>query len=329
MEEAILVPLDRSKLAERALAPAAELAAASGAALELVLVHAPLPGLGSSDDGLGVAALELDRRIRQDQEEYLNRVVARLSGAARAVRATVLDGPVARTLAEYVESRAPRLVVMTTHGRGGVSRLVLGSVADRLIRRVHRPVLLLRPARPAARLAVAEWKRILIPLDGSGRAEAVIDQAVTALPGGPVILELVQVVVPPSAAALGSPAAGGFGFLERLQLLANHYLHSVAARLRQRGFTVQVQAIVGSDVVHEILTYAKDHRCDLIALATHALGPIERGLLGSVADKLIRKARLPVLVWNPPAGARSELLPVEAARASAPAGPPQPAGHRG
>jgi nucleotide-binding universal stress UspA family protein len=305
MAAPIVVPLDGSGFAEEALGPATQIAVRLYEPLELTLVHAPSPMLAEVPG----AGLGLDAEVRADERIYLEKLAQRLSGETGvSARTAILDGPVAPSLIEHTRNRNAHLVVMTTHGRGGMSRLFLGSVADRLIRELHRPLLLLHSGTHLTVPRPGDRRRILVPLDGSSLAESVIDQ-VLAVFGQEVRLDLVQVVSPRhdlfvgNEAPLAAPSA-----MEQSLMAANRYLQAIAVRLLRLGVEVHTEVRVDHSVAHAILEAAGIRQSQLIAIATHGLGGIERLLLGSVADKLVRSAHIPLLVWNPPAGASSEVL---------------------
>jgi nucleotide-binding universal stress UspA family protein len=306
MPAPIVVPLDRSAFAEEALGPATQVAARLHEPLELTLVHVAAPMFPDVMPGTEPG---LDAQIRAEERSYLEKLAQWLSDEAGVSATTaIVEGPVARGLIEHIRNRNAHLVVMTTHGRGGMSRLFLGSVADRLIREVHCPLLLLHGGTPLAMPRPGDRRRILIPLDGSSLAESVIDQALAVL-GHEVRLDLLQVVAQHhdlfvgNDAPLAAPSA-----TEQSLLAASRYLQAVAVRLLRLGLEVHAEARVDRSVAHAILEAARIHQSHLIAIATHGLGGIERMLLGSVADKLVRSADIPLLVSNPAAGASSEIL---------------------
>lgn len=293
----IIVPLDGSAFADTAIPAAAALARGLHGHLELVMVHSPaLSGPSPT------AALAQDARIRSFEEAYVIQKARSTADAADGpVASSVLDGPVAPTLIEHVRARKADLVVMTTHGRAGLSRFFLGSVADRLVRELHCPILLLPPESPQVPEPGAA-ARILIPLDGSALAASVLGRAAAVLPDA--ALELVRVVVLPATplppdAAWGVPSE----ILDEELSIATHYLEDVAATLRAKGRVVHTRVLSHWSPAAAIADYAEERHCDLIALATRGESGLPRALLGSVADKVIRSARLPVLVWNPPTGA--------------------------
>jgi nucleotide-binding universal stress UspA family protein len=177
MYHKVLVPLDGSVFAEHALPLALEVAQRAQAAVQLVRVHVRV---GSPYSGSDLACdLGLDSIIRHKEESYLRNVRQRLATVS-PVRLThkVLDGPAAAALYQHALATSTDLVVMTTHGRGPLTRCWLGSVADQLVRQVSVPVLLVRP-REGARERT--WKpilqHVLIPLDGSELAEEILEPA--------------------------------------------------------------------------------------------------------------------------------------------------------
>jgi nucleotide-binding universal stress UspA family protein len=296
----IVVPLDGSGFAEAALPTAAGIAHRTEGRLELVMVHQPqLTGANPA------AAMELDGRIRQGEGAYLAQQASRIPSADVAVASVVLDGPVVSTLVAHTRFLNAALVVMSTHGRGGLSRFFLGSTADRLVRELHCPILLVRPTQSPTAFGLGNVRRILVPLDGSTLAECIIDQLGTCLPGM-AALELIRVVVPPiltppPMAGASPPIAAEV--LDQELAVADQYLQAVAARLRTQGFAARAAVVPDLSPAAAITARAEERQCDAIAIATRGLGGLERALLGSVADKVIRTAQVPVLVWNPPADA--------------------------
>jgi nucleotide-binding universal stress UspA family protein len=136
--EKILVPLDGSELAESALATAAEMARSRGATLMLVRAAEAqtFPGMDPTDAQITVV---------QEAETYLAGVAQRLKPQGLAkVETSVWYGPAAATIVDAARARKASLIVMTTHGRGGLGRLILGSVAESVLRGATTPILLLR-----------------------------------------------------------------------------------------------------------------------------------------------------------------------------------------
>lgn len=298
MLKSILVPLDGSAFAEEALPTALAIAARESARLELVIAHEVLPAYRVQ--GAPPRDSRLDNEIREERSRYVDAIAdwARRSTSV-PVTATLVAGPIVTTLAEHIGTRVD-LVVMTTHGRGGLSRLWLGSVADGLVRRVAVPVLVIQPGGSGARAQPpGSFARILLPLDGSPFAEDAIEQAV-ALGGHGAeyrLLKVVPLLVTEVLVAKVADVVHAEAEAERVQMEA--YLQHTAHRLRSRGLRVETRTLVHHQPARAILEYAADQGVDLIAIATHGRGVAGRLLVGSVADKVLRGATVPVLIHRP------------------------------
>jgi nucleotide-binding universal stress UspA family protein len=309
MIRSILVPLDGYSFSEHAIPFASAIARRARGSVHLARVHNPLPpphGPGFSD--------EIDLLYKDRETSYLADVVGRTGvGPSLPVTTELLDGATAPAL----NARAADfdLVVMTTHGRGPLGRLWLGSVADELIRVLPVPLLLLRPQEgPADFRHEPVCKQMVLALDGTPVAEQILEPAleVGTLLGSS--FRLVRVVkptlvgdyVPPhgivpwdrSTAISGSLYARLTEFQRELEAEARSYLESVASRLAKRGVSVETRVLVDDQPAAGILGQADT---DMIALATHGRHGLRRVLLGSVADKLVRGCSLPLFLFRPKA----------------------------
>lgn len=303
MYRSICVPLDGSPFAEQALPLALEIARGADAIVQVALVHHPVPALATALEVPEIEA-QLDQEARAREQVYLTGIVERMRKSVNVpVTATLLDGAVTEALQTHMESSGTDLVVMTTHGRGPMSRFWLGSVADHLMRALHLPVLLVRPAAEGA--PPARIRRILLALDGSPFSEQAI--AATMMLGRPFNAEyaVMMVVEPPLPIADPSglmmvPASGGSE--KALRAAAAKYLDEVAARFRKEGLVVTTYPVGGPAAAGAIIAQADALKADLIALASHGAGGFERLVVGSVADKVIRGSTHPTLVVRPPKG---------------------------
>jgi nucleotide-binding universal stress UspA family protein len=151
MYESILVPLDGSMFGEHALPSAASIARRAGARLTIAYVHEPAATFYG--EGAVILSNEVDAHARQQKQAYLERVVTRFGNAApKQVAPLLLEGDVVEAIRGQVAKDKADLVVMTTHGRGPLGRFWLGSVADKLLRQLSIPLLLVHPghrARPS------------------------------------------------------------------------------------------------------------------------------------------------------------------------------------
>jgi nucleotide-binding universal stress UspA family protein len=194
--------------------------------------------------------------------------------------------------------------VMTTHGRGGISRAWVGSTADALVRRAAVPILLIRPKEQAVDWnSSAAPRHILIPLDGSELSESVVAPAVAlgSLTGARYTLLRVVLPIPfvmaPTATVPVFDEAGA----RRSQADADLYLERTAARMRADGADVSVDAVIHTTPALGVLDYAATHGVDTIAMATRGRGGWSRVALGSVADKVMRGSLMPTLLYRPSA----------------------------
>ena len=296
----IVVPLDWSHWAEHALPPAAAIARAARARLRLVLVH-QLPEPPGDRESLKLYTT-MEVAVRKSQRGYLRGVAARLRDAFGLQVASVSpDGPVGPTLIRYVGELGADLVVMASHGRGALGRALLGSVADHVVRTAAVPVLLVRPPGEEAPPLESAWTvgEILVPLDGSSPAEAALEPATELARVLGTRLSLVQVIVP-MAMVTDPPLPFPSDYDERLTELsrreAQDYLDGVAERLRADGVTVATAAVVASSAAGTLLELARSGRAGLVVIASQGHGGLRRLALGSVADKLVRAAEVPVVV---------------------------------
>lgn len=267
----ILVPLDGSELAERVLVHLDRLLRREDARVVLLRVVSP----SESSMGVELAAARA----------HVERLAADLAG--RGARASgevqVGDDPAAEILRRATELSAS-LVAMTTHGRSGVLRWVRGSVAERVLRAASTPLLLINPQ-------VVErgrgFGKILVPLDGSARSAEVV----------PIVEELArlwaaEVVLFHAAYAPGTHV---HVLADPEQPRLHEALRPWRDRLHLAGLRVRTE-VVGGEPAREILEALEREDVDLVALTTHGRTGLDRWVLGSVAEKVLRECRRPLLV---------------------------------
>jgi nucleotide-binding universal stress UspA family protein len=293
MYRSILVPLDGSLPSEQSLPYVMTLARRSGAALQLAYVHTPLL-VGEGTMYLGTP----DVQLWEEEKKYLLSLADRLKKAGlEKVSAHVLEGPIAETLQEHALGNGCDLIVMTTHGRGPVSRFWLGSVADQLVHRVPMPLLLIRTREEVPPpIREPEARNVLVALDGTPTAEQILQPAgvLAKLMGAScTLLRVVPSVVPH---VVYTEAAVDAALADKLRAEAHVYLQRVADSLREQGFAVQTRIIAHAHPATAILNEAASGEYDLLALETHGRRGLPRLFLGSVADKVVRGASIPVLV---------------------------------
>lgn len=305
MYHKILVPLDGSTFGERAIPLALRVAGHVGAVVELAHVHTPPFREGG---GAPMSDPRFDLEIQHGMRTALDRVHARVAaGAGVTVTPCFLVGEVVPTLQAHVEADGIDLVVMTTHGRGGVSRAWMGNIADALVRHLHVPVLLARSRKVGRGTGdVPPFRRTLVPLDGSLRAEGILAHAIALGAAKQSQYLLLRVVAPYPLMPIIYPGGGipvDPGALARQEQEAERYLAGVAEQVRSAGLQVSTRVLVHDQPARAILESVREWNADLVAITSHGQGAIGRLVFGSVADKIVRGTTAPTLVHHATAAA--------------------------
>jgi nucleotide-binding universal stress UspA family protein len=302
MRSGIMVPLDGTRFSEAALPAAIYLARRDGLSLTLVTVLQPLFPLYDSTGW----AERWDQEVHAERHRYLAEVARKVEAAAGVpVSVECLKGRPTEVLPPVPKLNDLELVVMGTHGYGPMERAALGSVADQMVRRGTAPVLMIHPAydEPEVELAPARpFREILVPLDGSELAEKALQRSVLMGSGSPVALTLLRVVTFPAPLSLpeGGAAIELDGRIVRAEKeAAQSYLRGVADKLVWWKCPVATEVLTAPSTWSGIVDYARASGFDLIAMSTHGRGGAARLLLGSVADKVVRTATVPVLLFHP------------------------------
>lgn len=278
MYERILAMLDGSELAEMALPYAEQLAGRMGSEIILFSVHesAEVPNHHLNQD-------YIERTIKATKaraEKYLDKTQCQ----EIRVNSVTRVGYPAEAIVSYADKGGVELLVMATHGRSGISRWALGSVADKVIRATRQPVALIRAgnARPDADRNDI-MKRALVPLDGSSKSEMVIPYVAELASRLGTELTLLQVV-----------AEEGPAFQD-----AESYLQKVCRRLEDREIHASYEVQNGA-VADKIINLADAIQADMVAMSTHGRSGISRWTLGSVAEKVLQGGNTPLLLVRTP-----------------------------
>lgn len=280
MLKRIMVPTDGSLESERAV-PFAETLAKANDAEVLFVQSVDLPLLLSEEYEGGTDWAQTLDLFTATAQANLDRLTSRFERDEVKTTAIRLVGNPAGALLDLEKEQQPDAVVMATHGRTGFARFALGSVADRMVRHGVAPVLLVRDEIPGAKLDAA-----LVMLDGSGLAEEGL-KAVKRLAGHP--LEKVKLF-----RAVADPAD---------RKAAMSYLVGVDARLAKHDLDIDAVVDIGEP---SALLDSVAEDTDFIILTTHGRGGLDRFRHGSVADRIVRQSKKPVLLM------RAGILPEDA-----------------
>lgn len=278
----ILVPFDGTPQAESAVPYAAALAA-PGTTIVFCTVYPERDGGTSATDpaiNARISALSRD-----------------LQAAGHTVTAEAYYGDPAGKIVEAAANGGANLIVMASHGRGVMGRLLHGSVADQVAREATVPVMVVRAAQQQS--GQVEIARLVLPLDGSPLAEQSIPVATALARRLTTPLFLVRAVnmaelMPP---AIGMGEAIPFQIYDEtedeMNKEATSYLDAQAGKLRQEGFTVSTKVLSGpaASAISDV-TQASD----VVVLCSHERTGLTRWLMGSVADELVRDDDCPVIL---------------------------------
>lgn len=309
----LLVPLDSSPLAEQAVGQAVAIAKRSNAGIDLVLVHQPTPIDELTDT-------EFYGRQWKDELEYLASISREIELGSNIVASFASpEGDVIDEICRRAVEVDADLIVITSHGRTGLSRAWLGSVADGVMRQAKMPVLVLRPSdgKHGRHIRHGVFTHLLITLDGSTLSEEILSPALALAKAEGSRVSLLRVVPPvpivlPDAGLLASysPAVPDTALTQRIVDEAKLHLSTLAEKVAAQGFDVDAHVMVSSHVANAIIDFSVTHGVDLVALSTHGRGT-SRFVMGSVADKVIRASRLPVLLQRPVGARNVERLAAE------------------
>ncbi len=296
MFKRILVPLDGSALADRALAYAATLAGLSQAEVHLVRAVDTWHLVDGSRSG------QKEAELTAEAERALGAAEAKLRTAGVAASSTVQLGEASAVIAAGQRSQGSDLIVMSTHGRGGLARLAYGSVAERVLRLGECPVLLIPPE------AADDWPgapsgTILVPLDGSALALEAIPAAEELGRLFGASLKLLQVIEPPPPLAydnLAGAAAAAYPYMDVNQWAeeARPYAQAIADGLQSEGHSASAETLIGYAAA-TIDERARECQALAIVMASHGRSGIARMVLGSVAQGVVQRTTVPVLVIRP------------------------------
>jgi nucleotide-binding universal stress UspA family protein len=301
MYRVIMAPTEGSDSEKAALSVAVKLAQRFDAELRLVRVlSAPLV---FEPDGRPPALETLEQTFREERLARLRKLEAlgtecRLLGGIRVITA-LEDGPVAPTLRDYAKRFNVDLIVMSSHSRGGLKRIALGSVTDYLLRQTNVPVLVVKPPVSFVGATPEETAgRIVVPLDGSALAEQILPEvaALALRLNSSVVLLHVLTPVTYSQKEIMQP---GLPWWDSDIATADEYLARTASYLTEQGVAVSTDVVLSEDIAGAILDYAARIRADLIAIATRGVGGMSRFVFGTVADEVARRSSTSLLVFHP------------------------------
>jgi nucleotide-binding universal stress UspA family protein len=294
MFDRILVPLDGSRLAECVLPHAKALAQAFDAQLTLVQVVE-----GVSVSGLSRTIDPLRWQIcKTETQAYLNEVSARIQETGLETEEHVLEGQAAESIVEFAHSQDVDLILLSSHGQSGLSRWNISSVVQKVVWQAHMPMMIVRAYRavPDATTQL-RYGRILVPLDGSQRAECVLPFANQLACSQSAKLLLAHVVGRPEVPRHTPLTQEEVELVDRLteynrQEVAD-YMKDLAARLQ---CDVQPRLLSSKDTAAALHELVDQENVDLVALSAHGYTSGTKWPYGSMALNFIAYGSTPLLI---------------------------------
>jgi nucleotide-binding universal stress UspA family protein len=306
MYKRVLVPLDGSELAEMVFSYARDLAARLG--LDLFLLHVANP---HERDLVPLHRAYVERAaevLRRQSEELQKKAGAEPEGEQVTARGELAVGHPGEEILSYALSHDIDLIIMSTHGRSGIKRWALGSVADKILRVSKIPVCLVRAGVPEE-VIHDRWPRttFLVPLDGSELAESVIPHLeALANQWGPRLVDVVLLrVSEPIVVPSDYPPTAGLTWKEheereiaRSKTSCEEYLAGIQKRLEGMGLRTRSVALQGKPA-DEITEYCSSNPVNLVVMSTHGRSGISRWAYGSVADRVLAGICSPIFLIRP------------------------------
>ena len=302
MFEKILLPLDGSALAERSIPHAIAFARIFNSKIELLRVLEP----NTSTERSQFSKPLQWQLLKTEATFYLQTIAARVREALNLsqdegtdrVNATILEGEIAECIVDFAQKEAINLLVICTHGASGLSRWNLNSVIAKVINLVYSHVLIIRTySSEEADLLQLHYKRILIPIDCSLRAECALNAGIALAEGSHPLLILTSVIKPPDVPEIAPYHQEMQALSEKLVALNHKALRYYMNEMSQR-LTVdnEIHILENGSISQAILNLAKEEKADLLILCAHGYtGDIDRPF-GMVARGCIDYGTQPVLV---------------------------------
>jgi nucleotide-binding universal stress UspA family protein len=312
----VLVPLDGSALAECALPWAVAVTAAAGARITLVRVLERTTVPMATTHHHDAVDWELRRTEARTRLAALDR---ELKARQLASSAELLEGRPAERIISFAGSHQADLIVLSSHGEGGLSGWALSSTALMIAARTRRSLLIV-PAHVAQghRIGDVRFRRLLVPLDCSPRAECVLPLATALARAHDAEIVLAHVVpepeMPRRLQASTEDLAAAAEFTERNRLEGERYLQALKERLVGQQLQVTTRMAVGSRRARAIWDMAEQADADLVVVAAHGRTGDARERCGSVAARLLEQSRRPILVLQDLGGALERTPAEEAAQ---------------
>ena len=314
MFDTILVPLDGSQLAECVLPHIVAIARSFDAEITLLRM------LEKNQANASAQLFDLlNWQINKTEAAlYLAKTKARFRESSIRARTTVLEGLVAEGITEYAQNQGMKLIILSSHGRNGLTQWGISSVAQKIILSAPTSVLIVRAHQYEAHSdelsETPVYQRILVPLDGSQRAENVLPIITQLAHIHKSQIHLVQVVQTPEMARQMPPAPEDIDLSNRVVARnreeAGHYLEQVKSRSYLEGIAVQTHLITSDNAAVALHQLGEQEHIELVALSAHGYSGNHQWPYGSMVNNFIMYSKVPLLIVQD-LPTKQETMPLE------------------
>jgi nucleotide-binding universal stress UspA family protein len=305
----ILLPLDRSALAECVLPHAIAVARAFGS--QVTLLHV----METPREARWRRAMDpLNWQIRKaEATTYLNEVDLRLRAAGLPTETHLLEGAAAEQVIGFSDTQAAQLIILSSHGQSGLSEWGVSSVVQKIVLRAHTSVMIVRAAQPVAPdVTDLRYQRILVPLDGTPRAETILPAAATLARAHDVHLVLAHIVQQPPMPRRTPPSREDIELADQLvarnQAEATQYLDQLRSRITGK---VDTRVLVSDRLATTLHDLVDQEKADLVLLSAHGVSSQSRGPYGDVTSNLIAYGTTPLVIMQASSQAPTAPAPIE------------------
>lgn len=292
----ILLPLDRSALAECVLPHAIAIARAFES--HVTLLHV----MDTPREARWRRAIDpLNWQIRKaEATAYLQKVEVRMQAAGLLTETHILEGFAAEQVIGFSDTHASQLIILSSHGQSGLSEWGASSVVQKIAQRTRTSVMIVRAAKPVAPDGTRlHYQRILVPLDGTQRAEYILPAAATLARAHDAQIVLVHLVEQPALPRRMPPSREDVELADQLvarnQVEATAYLDQLQARIAGK---VEARVLVSDHFAATFHALVEQEQTDLVLLSAHGVSSQIRGAYGDVASNLIAYGTTPVIIMQ-------------------------------
>jgi nucleotide-binding universal stress UspA family protein len=297
MYSKILAGLDGSKISERILPYARFFAEKLKIPIELLAVIDPETFTATETHTDAYRGTLLPER-KKTAADYLKNIAGKYLGGF-SVDCVVEIGKPADAIVDRAANDSGTLIAIGTHGRAGIQRWLLGSVADKVLHAARNPLLIVRTMEETKGIETSKLKSILVPLDGSVLAETVMAHALELARRMDLEIVLVRIFNLPTA-YYDEGYAPDERVWEMIRDEAQEYLDRKVKELKSGGLPRVTSVLLEGFAGERIINLARETPENLIAICTHGRSGVRRFVLGSIADRVVRHSGDPVLVIRAP-----------------------------